>query len=105
MTPLETLWSLDPTDLTTARQVKADAWAAAWADPVTVGSITVTSMVFDPVLDRVAFEGTGPVSWPLRLNGFSVGVVDPAGSEIAPDGTVWRTDPIAVLRGVLESLL
>ena len=105
MTPLEALWATDPNDVATVRQVKADAWAAAWADPVTVGPITVTSMVFDPVLDRVAFDGTGPVSWPLRLNGFPVGVVDPAGSEVAPDGTVWRTDPIAVLRQVLESLL
>jgi len=105
VTPLEILWVTDPADGVTVRRVKADAWAAAWVGPVTVGTITVDSMAFDPMFDRVAFEGTGPISWPLRLNGFPVGVLDPAGSEIAPDGTVWRTDPVAVLRQVLESLL
>jgi hypothetical protein len=42
------------------------------------------------------------LDWPLRLIGAPIGVLDPDGVEIDPDGVAWRTDPQAVLMDVLE---
>lgn len=63
----------------------------------TVTSITATG-------PTVICNGTGPLSWPLVLHGPPVGVPDPDGMEIHPNGSTWRTDPAEVIAGAARSV-
>jgi hypothetical protein len=97
VTPLEALWAA--TTQAEADQARTDAWSSL-TFPITVGDITITGSTIN--LPVVEFTGTGgTLDWPLRLIGAPLGVRDPAGMEIDPDGLAWRTDPEAVLLDVV----
>lgn len=98
MTPLEALWAA--TTDAEVNQARTDAWALLEL-PIVYGDITVTSM--ELMLPVIQFEGTGGLlDWPLRLVNAPLGVQDPDGVEIDADGNGWRTDPLAVLLGILD---
>lgn len=93
MTPLEALWAA--TTDAEADQARTDAWSSL-TFPISVGDITITGCTIS--LPVVEFQGEGgTLSWPLRLIGAPLGVLDPDGVEIDADGLCWRTDPEAVL--------
>jgi len=97
MTPLEALWAA--TTQAEADQARTDAWSSL-TFPIILGDITITGSTIR--LPVVEFTGTGgTLDWPLRLIGAPLGVPDPDGLEIDPDGVAWRTDPEAVLLNVV----
>jgi len=66
-------------------------------------SVVVTSVTVTGAL--VECDGTGEFSWPLRLYSPPIGIPDSEGTEIAPDGSSWRTDPIEVVADAVRSAL
>ena len=81
---------------------KAPAWLAL-SLPIVADGFTLTSCQIDG--RTVRFEGSGrSLVWPLELVGHPVGVRDPAGSEIDPDGIAWRLDPLTILLTLLADL-
>jgi hypothetical protein len=98
VTPLEALWAA--TTDAEADQARADAWSMLDV-PIVYGDITITEIVIQ--LPVVEFHGTGgTLDWPLRLISAPLGVQDPDGVEVDADGVAWRTNPLAVLTGILD---
>jgi hypothetical protein len=73
--------------------------------PVGIGATTIVVTDVTVVGNVVECNGTGRFSWPLRLYSPPIGIPDPDGTEIAPNGDPWRTDPIEVIARAIESAL
>ena len=98
MTPLEALWAA--TTDAEADQARTDAWSSL-TFPIVTGDITITGCTIS--LPVVEFHGMGgTLDWPLRLVSAPIGWPDPAGLEIAPNGSAWSTDPLGILLNVVE---
>ena len=98
MTPLEALWAA--TTDAEADQARTDAWSSL-TFPIVTGDITITGCTIS--LPVVEFHGTGgTLDWPLRLVSAPIGWPDPAGLEVAPDGSTWTTNPLGILLDVVE---
>lgn len=72
--------------------------------PVGIGDTSVTITAVRVSGTTVECDGTGPLSWPLLLHSPPIGIPDADGSEVAPDGTTWRTDPIEVVANAVRSV-
>ncbi len=108
-TPLEQWWAveIDP-DLTVEMKIslKNSIRAAAFEDvnlPVQISGTNNVITALQVTGDLVECWGTGPLSWPLRLHNPPIGVPDPDGLEIAPNGLAWRTDPAEVIADATRS--
>jgi hypothetical protein len=110
-TALESWWLVqnDPALSSTQKDaalatLRADAYDAIDL-PVGISGtdITITQITTDGAL--VECTGTGPFSWPLRLYYPPIGIPDSEGTETAPDGGTWRTDPIEVIADAVRSAL
>lgn len=109
-TPLEQWWAVqvDP-DLTVEMKTALlnSIRAAAFNDvnvPVEISGTANTITGIHVTDDLVECVGTGPLSWPLRLHNPPIGVPDPDGTEIAPNGVAWRTDPAEVIADATRSV-
>lgn len=110
-TLLEQWWAVQA-DTSLTPTMKADLLAslrssayAAVDLPVVFSGTTITVTSID-VLDGgiVECHGTGPLSWPLRLHSPPIGVHDADGTELGPDGVMWRTDAVQVIADAVASV-
>jgi hypothetical protein len=111
MTPLESLWAVE-TNNTLNAETKASLVHAITVEafdglglPLEIAGTPIVVTRVESTDECIVCWGTGPMSWPLRMYSPPVGVPDPDGSEIAPDGSVWRTDPYEVIANVVRGVL
>jgi len=107
MTPLQQWWAIEADATLTPAERTAQLTALrattflAVDVPFVSGDLTIVAITVDGTI--VKCQGSGTFSWPLWLHGPPIGIPDPDGIEIAPDGSTWSTAPEEIIANGLRS--